>query len=266
MQKKLFILTVCMLLISIIFGISTYALPATINEVKVDGNIVVDSLITPINILDLERSQKVEVRVKLTAISDIDNVQVEAVMRGSDFHETVEDLSDTFNMKSGVSYVKKLSLVLPSRLEQDKFRLRVRADSRSGDTTSKDYEIQISSKRHSITIKDILLNPENDVKAGRTLLASLRLKNTGQKDEKGVKVRISIPELGISASDFVNKIEKEGQNDDQATSSELFLRIPQNTETGLYTLKAEALFRDGDEFVAKETKIRVIGEEKEEKL
>ena len=107
-----------------------------------------------------------------------------------------------------------------------------------------------------------MLNPENEVKAGRVLLASLRLKNTGHKDEQGVKVRVSIPELGVSASDFVDEIEKEDDNDDQVTSNELFLRIPEDAETGEYTLRAEAFFSDLDEKVTKEVKVRVIGEEK----
>ncbi|MBI2130402.1 putative S-layer protein [Candidatus Woesearchaeota archaeon] len=240
-----------------------YALPVTIEEVKIDNDVITQGAT---NILDLERGQEVDVKIRVkgnAGIGSLDNVQVEAVMRGSDNKDLVEDITESFRVKENVSYVKTLSLRVPSRLEQDKYKLRIRVEDRDGDTTQANYEIEISSKRHDLTIKDVVLNPENEVRAGRVLLASLRVKNTGQKDEKGIKVRVSVPELGISASDYVDEIEREDQNDDQVTSNELFLRIPEDAETGEYTLRAEAFFRDGDEKVTRDVKIRVLGSDSE---
>jgi len=251
-----------MLIFLVTLSAMAYALQVTIEEVKIDNDVITQGAT---NILDIERGQEIDVKVRIkgnTGIGAIDNVQIEANLRGSDYPETVEDLTDSFRVKENVSYVKTLKLKVPSRLEQDKYKLRIRVDDRDGDTTTGNYELEISTKRHDVTIRDIILNPENEVKAGRVLLASLRLKNTGQKDEQGVKVRVSIPELGVSASDFVDEIEREDQNDDQVTSNELFLRIPEDAETGEYTLRAEAFFRDLDEVVTKEVKVRVIGEEK----
>lgn len=250
-----------MLILLVALSAMAYALPVTIEEVKIDNDIITQGAT---NILDIERGQEIDVKVRIkgnAGIGTIDNVQIEGVLRGSDFPETVEDLTESFRVKENVSYVKTLKLKVPSRLEQDKYKLRIRVDDRDGDTTTGNYELQISSKRHDVTIRDVILNPENEVKAGRVLLASLRLKNTGHKDEQGVKVRVSIPELGISASDFVDEIEKEDDDDDQITSNELFLRIPEDAETGEYTLRAEVFFRDLDEKVTKEVKVRVLGAE-----
>ncbi len=261
MLKRMFswgIMLICLLVLNTVLA---YAINIDINEVKIDNDVIT---MGATNILDVERGQEIDVKVKVTGqsgIGTIDNVQIEAVLRGSDHPETIEDLTDSFRVKENVSYIKTLKLKIPSRLEQDKYKLRIRVEDRDGITKQNDYELQISSKRHELTIRDVVLNPENEIRAGRVLLASLRLKNTGHKDEKGVKVRVSVPELGVSASDFVDEIEKEDDADDQITSNELFLRIPEDAETGEYTLRAEAYFDDLDEKVTKEVKIRVLGAE-----
>jgi len=70
----------------------------------------------------------------------------------------------------------------------------------------------------------------------------------------GVKVVVSIPDLGVSASDFIDELEAEGDdNDDQATTEEMFLRIPDNAETGEYTVRIEVYFDDMDKKNVKET-------------
>tara|TARA_Y100000310_G_scaffold167856_1_gene167822 strand:+ start:28311 stop:29597 length:1287 start_codon:yes stop_codon:yes gene_type:complete len=217
------------------------------------------------NPVSFKRNQdNLEVQVHFRSNVDNNNIQVEAFMRGHDqSNEIVGDLSDVFRVRKNIDYYKDLTIDIPSRMEQSNFVLFVRVYARNGQIASQDYQIRVEAESHEIRIKDVVLNPENEIRAGRTLLASLRLKNMGVNDEEGVKVRVSIPELGISASDFVNEIEAESDSsdNDQATSNELFLRIPRDAETGVYTVVAEALFRDLDEKVSYETEIRVIGEE-----
>ena len=149
----------------IVLSTMVYALDVAIEEVKIDNDIITQG---DTNILDLERGQEVDVKVRIkgnAGIGFLDNVQVEAVMRGSDNKDLVEDITESFRVKENVSYVKTLSLRVPSRLEQDKYKLRIRVEDRDGDTTQANYEIEISSKRHDLTIKDVVLNPENEVRA-----------------------------------------------------------------------------------------------------
>ncbi|MBI2651718.1 hypothetical protein HYX01_04560 [Candidatus Woesearchaeota archaeon] len=105
------------------------------------------------------------------------------------------------------------------------------------------------------------MSPDKEVKAGRALLATVRLRNRGEKDERGVKVVVTIPQLGISAADFIDELEKEGDKNDQATTGEMFLRIPDNAATGEYKLRTEVFFDDGDKKTSKETAINVLGSE-----
>ncbi len=210
---------------------------------------------------DVLRGESFDVKVHVKSSSDVKDVQVSASVRGYDRREEIEDISDTFDMKAGVTYVKKLSLDLPDRAEQDRYKLRVQVEDRDSPTVEKTYELEIDTERHALKIKDVVLNPEDEVVAGRAVISTVRVQNMGEKDEKGVKVKVSIPELGVSASDFIDEIEKAGSDDDEATSEELFLRIPSSARPGDYKVVVDLFFRDGDEHVTKSMTLRVIESE-----
>ena len=263
MHKKLLGLGIILAFFVVLSGLA-HALPITIEEVKVDGDVVQTGVT---NILEVERGQDITVRVRLkgnAGAGTLDYVNLEAEIKGTDYKDIISDSIGSFKVMEGVSTSKELTLTIPSRLEQDRFKLRIRLEDRDGVTTQQDYEMQISAKRHQVTIKDIILSPENEVKAGRQLFVALRLKNTGQKDEEGVKVKLMIPELEVSQTDYVNQIDREDDENDQVTTNDILLRIPADAETGIYTLRAEVYFRDGDDFVSKDVKVRVLGEDKQQ--
>ncbi len=230
----------------------------TIEEVELDDDTLSASSTNKVRALD--RGEEMEVKVKLMSDMDVKNVQVEAAIRGYDHDDLIDDTTDTFDMKKNVTYVKKLKIPLRSRMDQDKYKLRVRVEDRDSLSMQETYELQVEAARHAMAIRDIILNPENEVKAGRALLASVRVLNVGQKDQKDVKVQVSIPELGVSATSYLDEIEKEDDDDDSKTSEEMFLRIPADAESGVYTLRAEVTFDEGDKREVKETKIRVVAE------
>ncbi|MBS3132466.1 hypothetical protein J4212_08590 [Candidatus Woesearchaeota archaeon] len=236
------------------------AVSATIDEVKLDG----DTLSPSSNnaVLDVDRDQELEVRVRFTATANQDNVQVEAAIRGYDHGDLIEDITDAFDVKTGNSYIKKLTLPLRERMDQGKYLLRVRIEDRAGATVTQTYTLDVDTERHNLQVYDVVLSPGETVNAGRALLAAVRVRNRGEKDEKNVKVTVSIPELGVSASDFIDEIEKSEDDDDETTSEELYLRIPDDAETGDYTLVTELQYDLGDEYETQEQVIRVVGSEK----
>jgi len=236
------------------------ALNVTIDEVKLDNDVL--SASSTNKVLDLERDQELDVKVRITAQETQDNAQIEVNIRGYDHDDLIEDITDTFDVKKGISYIKRLKLPLRERLDQDRYKLRVRVEDRDGNTVQETYELEIDTQRHDLQIRDVVLSPGEEVKAGRALLASVRIRNRGERDEEGIKITVSVPELGVSASDFVDELEKDGDDDDETTSEELFLRIPDDAETGEYTLVTEVEFDDGDERETYEQVIRVMGAEK----
>jgi uncharacterized membrane protein len=249
---------VASLLMMLAFAASAQA-TVTIEQVKLDGDVLSASGSNSVRAVD--RGEELEVRVQLTSNSDMDDAQVEVAIRGYDHDDLVEDITDTFDMKQNVTYVKKLSLPLRDRLDQDQYKLRVRVSDRDNPTVEQTYELDIEAERHSVMIRDVILNPENEVKAGRALLASVRIGNFGQKDEKDMKVTVAIPELGVSATSYLDEIEKEDDDDDSKTSEEMFLRIPEDAKTGTYTLVATVSYDEGDERESKEVQVKVVGDE-----
>ncbi|MBI2135331.1 putative S-layer protein [Candidatus Woesearchaeota archaeon] len=256
-KKLLSLLT--LFIVGVLMSTAAFA-AVSIEQVKLDGDTITESSTN--FILDVQRGDTMDVKVMVKATEDHDDVEVEAVLRGIDSNDKVEDISETFDMKSGVTYTKKLSLPLVAKMDQDRYKLRVRVSDRDSATVEKTYELEVDTKRHDVEIRDVVLSPNTEVKAGRALLATVRLRNIGEQDEDGVKVVVSIPELGVSAADFVDELEREDDNDDQATTEEMFLRIPEDAETGKYTVRVEAWFDDGDKKNVKETTIYVLGDEK----
>lgn len=258
MMKKIFsLLTV--FLIGVLMSNIVLA-DITVGFVKVNDDEVTQSGTN--FILDVDRGEDLDVKVRLSSNVSLDDVQIEAVLRGVDSSDSVDDITDTFDMKAGVSYTKTLTLPLIQKIDQDQYKLRVRISDRDSVTVEKTYELDIGTQRHDVEIRDVVLSPDTEVKAGRALLATVRVRNRGEKAEDGVKVVVSIPKLGVSAADFIDTLEKEGDEDDQATSEEMFLRIPDNAETGEYAVRVEVYYDDMDKKNTKETKIFVLGQDK----
>lgn len=227
-------------------------------NVKVEAN---DVVLTPNVPKDLKKTDEIKLLIVFDSNVTTENMQVEAVLRGYDHNDLIEDISDVFDVVVGNRYDIRLSLKLPVRMEQGRYDLKIRFDDRTGPSYEIPYALDIGAPRHMLEIKDIVLSPENEVEAGRALLASVRVKNRGESKEEDIKVRIIIPELGLSASDYIDELAAEGEDDDSKTSEELYLRIPICADEGTYRVIAEIIYDDGDEKVTKETTIRVVPSE-----
>jgi len=233
----------------------------TIDFVKVNGDELSNTASN--KIYDFDRGDDLDIKIRLTSNVALDDVQVEAVLRGIDSRERVDDITDTFDMNNVSTYTKKLTLPLISKIDQDGYKLRIRVSDRDSATEEFTYELDIGTERHDVEVRDVVLSPSSEVKAGRALLVTVRIRNRGEKDEDGVKVVVSVPELGVSAADFIDELEREdsdGKNrDDQATTEEMFLRIPDDAETGEYEVVVDVFFDDGDKKNSYTTSIFVLG-------
>ncbi len=223
-----------------------------------DGSIVNGGLV---DVSGVEKDNPIEVEVTFTANADM-RIEVEAELSGDGKKDKISDSTDEFNVHAGTTYVKKLELELPLRMDQDrKYQLRVTISDRYDYLTIPGI-LDISSTDHAIQIRDIVLSPENEVQAGRALLVTARIKNRGGSEEEDVKVKASVPALGISASDYIDELDEEdcdGEDcDDSTTSEELYMRIPECAEPGEYTVRVCVEFDDGDEEKCETTKIQVV--------
>jgi len=232
------------------------ALPVEITDVELDEDDLDPHGENSIWVVD--RDNEFEVKVRVKALADVDDAQIEVYLRGYDHDDRVEDITDVFDMRENRTYTKKLNLKFPYRLDKDEYRLRVRVEDRNGDSTEETYDIAIESERHDLYIKDVVFSPSNAVVAGRSLLTTVRIKNTGMTDpEEGVKVSVSIPGLGISAADYIDEVDE----DDAVTSEELYLRIPRCIQGGTYEAIIEVEFDDGDEVETVTRQITILEDE-----
>ncbi len=232
---------VVLMLVGLLAAVSVSAVPVSIDTLKIDGDVISPTSTNEIRVLD--RDNELVVKVIVSAEADVDDAQIEAVLRGYDDDDLIEDITSVFDMRANRTYVKTLNLRLPDDLDKDQYKLRVRVEDRDGDTTQETYEIDIENERHDMQIKDVVFSPGTQVMAGRALLTTVRVKNVGMVDQDdGVKIYIKIPELGVAASDYIDEVDE----DDSVTSEELYVRIPSCTPEGDYKAVIGVEYKDGD--------------------
>lgn len=229
--------------------------------VEVEGFELTEGTTTAVR--QLERGEEFEVRVFLEAadIEDaegdvVEDVEINAFITGYE-HGRSDPISDgtrPFDLGPRESVVKTLSLTLPERADEDRYRLRVIISDRDSEAITLNYNIQIEPSDAEVVISDFAISPQEELEAGRALLATVRVRNFGDSPEDDVKIEVSIPELGLAATpDFLDELEE----DESATSEEFFLRIPSCTRPGVYDVEAEVTFDEGDETVTETLPITI---------
>ncbi len=246
------------LIMAVAMAFSAYAAQVSINDstikVEVDGFALTEGDTSTVR--QLERGDSFELRVSLEALRDVKDVEIHAFISGFEYSasEPISDSTRPFDLNENESVVKKLTLKLPERADQDKYKLRVVIADRFGEAITKNYNIKIEPSDTQVVIKDFELSPEDEVQAGRAILATVRVKNLGDSQEDDVKIRVSIPELGVSATpDFVDELDA----DESATSEEFFLKLSSCAKPGVYDVVAEVTYDQGDEKVTARKSVTV---------
>lgn len=256
--KKMGVLALMFVAVFAFAGLAEAAM--TITSTELNGKVVYDtSDVTKNLVRNFQRADELEVSVELVSDVDVKNVEVKTELNGLE-HDKEDARADTesFDMKAGVTYVKDLTIKLPSRMEQGKtYTLRVRVSGQSGSEVNKDYNIYVNSEMHAMLIKDVIFSPDTEVVAGRSLLAEVQVKNVGMRDEESFKVKVSIPDLGVSKTAVIDELD----SDETTTTEPLFLRIPDCAAKGEYPVEISVEFNDGDDSTTTEETIKVVAGE-----
>lgn len=229
-----------------------------ISEVKVEDVEIQNTLDNPPGTqLDVIQGDTIEVRAEIVASGNTNNVWIEAFLGGYEYEdfESLSAKTHTFDVKAGTKYVKILNLKLPHKLDAGAYKLRILVVDANNDAVIENYKLLVDKSRHLLQIRDVVFSPEGSVEAGRALLSTVRVKNYGDKTEDSVKVTLSIPELGVSASDYIDEIES-GESE---SSEELYLRIPADAKTGDYTAKLTVSYDEDYDKASKEYTVSIVG-------
>lgn len=224
------------------------------------------------NYVVAERGETIEVAVwvigQQTGGSVVDNVRVKAWVGGYEYGEVAEK-SNAFKIEPSGTYKKSLFVEIPNDIDADNngnsegYTLHVEVyDKNYSERT--EYKLKIDEKRHDLRVQDIIFNPSRSVDAGERLFMTVRVENMGDKREEDVQVKISIPELGVEARDYIDKLTPEQQqekNDDVENTNEivLMLPIPKTAKTGDYKAKLDIIYSRGHEVITEEYTIHVEG-------
>lgn len=248
--------SVLLVLSSVMVAAQDRFVPVAIERAEID-----DTEIEPFgfNQLDIERDQEFELELELMAWEDAKDVEIRAFISGYEYNDvnSISDQIGPFDFDANVTYVKKMRLTLPDDVDVDDYKLRIDISDRNGWNLVYNYDLQVGTKRHSMKIEDVVLSPGSAVKAGQALLATVRLENQGQKDEDDVKVTASVPALGVSATEYIEEVE----SDEEEETEELFLRLPKCAEPGIYDVNVDVVFNEGRNKVSESTKVTVLENE-----
>lgn len=252
--------TLLLVLSTLVFSVvvSAAPVPVTIEEVYINNRLVEDGEVRG----GIYRGEDIDIEVRILASDDDENIVVKAEVDGLERNtrtRSQEDETEIFSVDAGKTYIKRLRVNLPRDVDLDDYSLRITVSNRRDERVEEDISLSLDTPRHDLSIEDVVTNPSNVVRAGRALLTTVRVENRGENDEEDVKVTVSIPELGISTSDYLDELDA----DDEEDSEELYLRIPENAKTGDYTLRVAVSFNDGFDTSVEERKIRVEGLEDE---
>jgi uncharacterized membrane protein len=172
----------------------------------------------------------------------------------------VEDSINVNEMDAGDTVSKTLHLTLPEDMDaRDAYTLHVALSNKKDIDIEERYNLKISPEKHNLVIDDITLRP-NNVIAGSALFATVRVENMGYEKEENIKVTISIPDLGVSAKDYIDELVAEDDDEDSKTSDstpEMKLAIPSDAKAGVYNLKITVSYDDGHETVEKTETVNV---------
>ncbi|MEM4263590.1 MAG: hypothetical protein QW666_01690 [Candidatus Woesearchaeota archaeon] len=247
----------CLLMI-LALAASAYALPVNIEQVKLDGNTLTEGAT---NRLDIEKNQEYDVTVKLAALENIKNADLQVFVSGFEYSKTdrAQDFEGPFHLDANSSRNFKLKIKFSDEFEKDDYLLRVMVtDRNTKEVEMASYKIKLDVPRNSLKIEDVVFYPENNVKDGEALLASVRVENNGDRNQEDVKVTITVPELNLAATSYINEIES---NDEEETE-EIYMVIPKCAEPGLHEVNIKVEYGEGH-YSTTETRYINVAENKD---
>lgn len=230
-------------------------------DAEVDG-VDIDVTDSTAKTIYVERGEEVDIHVEFIGTADIDDVRVKAEIEGYD--DDIEDKTSRFDVQNGLTYTKKLTLEIPDDIDSSEEYTIVLTIVDQSESETIEIPLKVEEVRHDLRVKDILLRPGSVIEAGKPLYVGVRLENLGAKREKDVKIIVSVPELGLSVADYLDRLYTEEQEDDDSDDrnsdqlDDLYLKIPEDIVSGDYELVVRVEYNRGRESITSKKTITVV--------
>ena len=225
-------------LFAIVLSISAVAAQDLATGVTVEVN---DLTTAPIAV---SASETVPIEIFFTANGSNDDMRIRAYVEG--YKNEISDETSRFHVIDGSSYVKRLSLTMPSTedmegLSED-LTLLVRFSSKDHSSQEISVTLKVQKNQDSLNIHSVSM-PEV-VTSGSNVAIDVVVENNGNNRLDNVYVKASIPALGISskvyAGDLEASVDSNDDSIDDATSKRVYLSIPRTAAAGNYEVEIEA--------------------------
>lgn len=248
----------------LVFLVSIIAVKAAdydITSVEVNG-VSINVANPDAKTLYVERSETLDLKVELVGTGNVEDVRVRAEIEGYD--DDISDRTSQFDIQPNLTYTKSLSLSVPNDIDSSEEYTLVITVADKADSTNLEIPLKIEEARHDLKISDVLLRPGSSIEAGKPLFVGVRVENLGAKKENDVKVSVTIPELGLSVADYLDRLYTEEQEDadsdtkNSAQLDDLFVTIPEDVVAGDYKLVVKLSYNRGREEISAEKTISVI--------
>jgi len=242
-----------------------------INVLDVNGNKIGEDVVDfngngVVNVpsVTVEEGETMEVEVTLFTKEAVQNVEVEAMIKGYEYsdYEKLSDSTHLFDMAANTQKTVKLNINLPKNLDKQVYWLHLNIYNSASAPVGRVVKLNVEPTRNAIDIKEVTLFPGSSVKAGRSVQPTVLLENYGDKDQKDVKVTVSIPALGVTASKYVDVVKTDNNNVDYEDVEEMFLPIPATAAEGDYEIKVTVMYDDLRETVTKTGTLHVVADSK----
>jgi uncharacterized membrane protein len=216
--------------------IYTSTLSTTFNDVVLGSGVTMAGI----------TGEYVPVRTTFRANDDAEDVRVKVWMDGH--RDNIEDETSRFDLVAGSTYTKLLQLSLPDDLKDTtkEFTLHVSISNSNGyDST----EYTVRMQRESYNFDVLSMDYPNTVAGGDIVPVSVVIENIGMQDLENGYVIVSIDELGVSAKGFFGDLVavedcSDDCDDEDSVQKTVYIKVPQNTEAGVYTINAEVYNKD----------------------
>ncbi len=217
-----------------------------IDSLEINGHTVSSSDQTSLT-QDYKRGDNLDLYICVEALADTYSGQLYADISGYtyavDEPAKIHDMTDTFDLLQGHSDCFDMTLQVPTLIDKDYFKLRITGADRNGTSVDESYQLYLTgiSRANAVEIKDFTLDPQS-VQAGRAFTGKIKVHNLGNSKISDLKVTMSIPDLNIQVSDYMDSINA----DESKTFEDLLLRIPDCTKPGDYDVKINVAFDNFD--------------------
>ncbi len=245
MKNKMFIIPFVLAVLTLFLAGFTSAA-----EISVDGTLsttLSDVVLGPNITMAGVRADTVPVRVTFRSLTDESDVKVKVWIEG--FRSDVSSATSRFNVVNGSTYTKLLSLGLPNDMKDTTEVYTLHVSISSPDKyDSAEYTVKL--QRDSYSYEVLSVDFDSTVSAGKTFPVSVVVRNNGFERNDDNYVVVSIDELGVSAKGYFGDLiptESCGnncENEEDSMQKTLYLTLPENTRSGVYTLSVRAYNKD----------------------